>query len=90
VKAGLPEDRLRDALVPARCVEHALVVAAADVDAEGDPGVAADDGVVQLDAFLEHSIRIASALTVTLAKLLVEQRCVLRCVDLDVLASEAP
>src|SRR6185295_9637596 len=36
----------RDAIVAARRVEHALVVAAADVDAESDARMALDDRVV--------------------------------------------
>ena len=79
---------LRDAIVPARRVEHALVVAAADVDAERHAGVAVDDRVVQLDAGVEQAIRIAPALPVAFADLLVEERRILRCVNLDVLASE--
>ena len=65
------------------------MIAAADVDAEGDAGVAVDDRVVELDAGVEHLVGIAAALAVALANRLVEQRRVLRRVDLDVLAAQA-
>ena len=52
------------------------------------PRVARDDRVVELDAGVEHLVRIAAALPVALADRLVEQRRVLRRVDLDVLAAE--
>ena len=47
-----------------------------------------DDRVVELDAGVEQSIGIAAALAVALADRLVEQRRVLRRIDLDVLAAE--
>ena len=49
-----------------------------------------DDRVVQLDVRVEHLVRIAAALPVALADLLVEQRRILRRVDLHVLAAEPP
>ena len=90
VEARAAEDLLSDAVVAARRVEHALVVAAADVDAEGHARVAVDDRVVELDAGVEHLVGIAAALPIALADRLVEQRGVLRSVDLHVLAAEAP
>ena len=54
------------------------------------PGVALDDRVVELDARVEHLVGIAAALAVALANRLVEQRRVLRRVDLDVVAAEPP
>ena len=78
-----------DPVVAARRVEHALVVAPADVDAERHPLVAVDDGVVELDAGIEQPIGIASALPVALADCLVEERGVLRGIDLHVLAAQA-
>ena len=88
MEAGAREDLSRDPVVAAGRVEHALVIAAADVDAEGDAGVPADDRVVELDARVEHLVRIAAALAVAFADRLVEQRGVLRRVDLDVGAAE--
>ena len=84
------EHLLCDPIVPARGVEHALAVAATDMDAEGDAGMAVDDGVVELDARVQQAIRIAAALPVSVADRLVEQGGVLRRVDLHVLASKAP
>src|SRR6185295_9189873 len=83
-EARLTEDLAGDAVVSARGVEHALIVAAADVDAEGDAGMAVDDGVVELDAGVEQAIGIAATLPVALAHLLVEERRVLRRIALDV------
>ena len=56
-KLRAAEHLLGDAVVAARRVEHALVVAAADVDAEGDARVPGDDRVVELDAGVEHLVR---------------------------------
>ncbi len=83
------EDLLRDPIVAAGGVEHALVIAPADVDAEGQAGVSLDDRVVQLDRRVEHAIGIAAAGAVALADGLVEQPGILRGVNLDVLAAEA-
>ena len=52
--------------------------------------MAVDDGVVELDARVEHPGRIAATLTVALADGFVEQRRILRRVDLHVLAAKAP
>src|SRR5262249_36578034 len=84
------EDLLGDPIVAAGRIEHALVVAPADVDAERHPGVSIDDRVVELHGCRQHLVRIAPALAVAVADLLVEQRRVLRGVDLNVLAAEAP
>src|SRR3954466_8509998 len=54
IEASPREDLLGDAVVAARRVEHALVIAAADVNPEGDPVVAVDDRVVEIDARIEH------------------------------------
>ena len=51
--------------------------------------MADDDGIVELDAGVEHLVRVAAALPVAVANALVEQARVLRRVDLDVLAAEA-
>ena len=51
--------------------------------------MAVDDGVVELDAGVEQPIGIAAALAVAFADRLVEQRRVLRRIDLHVLAAEA-
>src|SRR5437660_5962880 len=77
-----------DRLIVALRIELALVVAAADVQAERDPGVALDDRVVELDAAVDQLLRVAAALPVALAHLRVEQRRVLGRVDLDVRAAE--
>ena len=53
------------------------------------PGVAVDDRVVELDAGVDEPVGVAAALPVALANRLVEQRGVLRRVDLDVFAPEA-
>ena len=87
-KCARPNTFCRDPVVAAGRVEHALVIAAADVDAERHAGMALDDRVVQLDGGVEHPIGIAAALAVALANRLVEQPGVLRRVDLDVLAAE--
>ena len=52
------------------------------------PRMAVDDRVVELDAGVEQRVGIAAALAVALADRLVEERGVLRRVDLDVLAAE--
>jgi hypothetical protein len=83
------EDLLCDPVVAAGRVEHALVVTAADVNAERDARVALDDRVVELHRRREQRVRVAAALAVTLADRLVEERRVLRRVDLDVLAAES-
>src|SRR4051812_39511951 len=88
VEVGAAEDLLGDAVVTARGVEHAFVIAAADVNAEGDPAVAGDDRVIQLDGRVEHLVRFAAALTIALADCLVEEARILRRIDLDVLAPE--
>jgi hypothetical protein len=88
IEARAPEDLRGDPVISARGVEHAAVVAAADVDAELHAGVALDDRVVELDARVEHPVGIAAALPIALANGLVEQRGVLRRVDLDILAPE--
>jgi hypothetical protein len=64
------------------------VVPAADVDAEGDAWLTVDDRVVELDARVQHPIRIRAAPAIAFADRLVEQRRVLRRVDLHVLAAE--
>src|SRR5579864_2436486 len=87
VEQGALEDP-GDRLVIALGVELALVVAAADVQREGDPGVARDDRVVHLDAAVDDLLRIAAALAIALAHLGVEERAVLGAVDLDVGAAE--
>ena len=59
------------------------------MEPEGHAGVPLDDRVVQLDAEVDHLLGIAAALPVALAHLRVEQRTVLRPVDLDVGAAQA-
>ena len=56
--------------------------------AERHAGMAVDDRVVQLDVGVQHPVRIVAALAIALADRLVEQRRVLRRVDLDVFAPE--
>ena len=58
----------------ARRVEHALVIAAADVNSKGHAGMAVDDGIVELDAGVQHLVRIAAALPIPFADFLVEER----------------
>ncbi len=52
------------------------------------PAMALDDRVVELDAGVEQLVGIAAALPVAFANRLVEERGVLRRVDLDVVAAE--
>jgi hypothetical protein len=47
------------------------------------PGVARDDRVVHLDAFVEQLVRIAATPTVAFAQLVIEEGSILRRVDLD-------
>src|SRR4029453_16466342 len=65
------------------------MVPAADVDAEGHAAVPLDDRVVELDARVEHLVRVAAALPVPFANRFIQQRVVLWRVDLDVLTSES-
>src|ERR1700674_850513 len=88
VEKRLLEDS-RDRLVVAFGVELALVVATADVESKGHTRVALDDGVVELDTAVDQLFRVAPALPVTLAHRGVEERPVLRPVDLDIRAAEA-
>ena len=88
-EVGAAEDLLRDRVVAAAGVVLALVVAPAEVDAEGDAGMVADHGVVEFDAAVEQPVRVVAALAVALADGRVEQPGILRRVELDVGAAEA-
>src|SRR6266540_4009485 len=77
-----------DALVASTGIEHRLVVAAADVESERDPGMAADHRIVHLDTGVDEPIGIAAALAVALAERRVQKGRVLGGVDLDVRAAE--
>ena len=77
LEAALAE-HARDGLVAAAGVEHRLVVAAADVQAERDARMAADHRVVHLDARVDEPVGIAAPLAVALAQRGIEQRRVLR------------
>ena len=73
-----------DRFVSALRVVATLVVAAADVHAKRDPGVVADDRVVELNAGVDELVGITSALAVSLSQLGIEKRGVLGGVDLDI------
>src|SRR6266536_1381459 len=77
LKERLLEDA-GDRLVIALRIELALVVAATHVEAEGDPGMVRDDGVVQLDAEVDQLLGGGAPLAEALAHLGVQQRPVLR------------
>ena len=62
-----PLENPGDRFVSALRVVATLVVPAADVHPKGDPGVVADDRVVQLDAGVDELVGIASPLAVSLA-----------------------
>src|SRR5438128_12203637 len=84
-----PFEYARDRLIVAGGVELALVVAAADVHRKRDSGVAFDDRVIHLDARVDQLLGVAAPLSVALAEMRVEQRRVLRRIDLDVSTSQA-
>jgi hypothetical protein len=65
------------------------VIAAADVDREGEAGVTLDDRVVELDARVEHLVRVAPSLAIAFANGVIQERGILRCIDLDVFAPES-
>src|SRR2546425_8522823 len=74
----------RNRLVVAPGVEFALVVPTADMHPEGHTRVAADDGVVHLNTYIDEFVRVAAALAVAFAHFRIEQSSVLGRVDLDV------
>ena len=88
VEKRLLEDA-RDRLIVAFGVELALVVATADVETKGHTRVVLDDRVVELDTAVDQLLRVAPPLPVALANGGVEERPVLRRVDLDICAAEA-
>src|SRR5262245_47213047 len=95
VEARLAKDYSNRAVISPR-VKLALIVAPAQVQAERDPGPAcrpgrrmiADDGVVHFDREIEQSVRVVAALAVAFAQVGVEQRRVLRRIDLNVDAAQ--
>src|SRR6266849_8098498 len=74
----------RNRPVVAPGVELALIVTTADMHPEGHTWVAADDGIVHLNAYIDEFVRVAAALAVAFSHLGIEQSCVLGRVDLDV------
>src|SRR6266516_2146676 len=58
------------------------------MNTESDAGMIADQRVVEFDASIQETIRIVSSLSVAFANFRIEQRRVLRSVDLDVGAAE--
>src|SRR4029450_11251263 len=69
---------LRDRTVVTSCVELALVISPAKVQAEDDSGMITDNRVVHLDRESQKSIGIVPTAAVPLPQLWIEERGVLR------------
>src|SRR6266702_380151 len=74
----------RNWLVITTGIEFALVVTATNVNSKGDSRVAANDGVVQLNAAIDEFIGVAPALAIPLAHLWIEESSILGSIDLNV------
>src|SRR5256885_1365520 len=64
------------------------IIPAAQVQAESDSRVVSDDGVVHFDREIKKTVRVISALPVSLTELRIKQCRVLRRINLDVRAAK--
>src|SRR6266849_6171956 len=86
LKAGLSK-YARNGFIVTTGIELALVVTPADVNAKGDAGMIANDGIVHLNTCIDDFIGVVPALAIPLAHLRIKKRGILGSIDLDVSAS---
>src|SRR5436309_6012492 len=86
--ANAGEQPLREPVVPPFHEPAACLIAAAEVEAEGDARVISDDVVVELDTELEPALGRPAATFVEPAVCRIDEQRVVRCVQLDVHRAE--